>query len=185
MTTAAQRAADWRRCAAVYDRRTGQGYQPLRDAAGPGGRPGRARLVAVGSVSLDEWEALLASNGPGQSHTQVPQPAGQASRTSCGFCGAPTARNPAGAKRRQAVQRAPAKVPSRLNVGRSNGHAVPGEGLFDSGEAVGLPPAARAQAVQERYVHRPGDLGPHPASGDPIRPLRSRTAPRDLMPWTA
>src|SRR5580704_13620230 len=29
----------------------------------------------------------------------------------------------------------------------------PGEGLLDSGEAVGLPPAAGAQAVPERYAH--------------------------------
>ena len=38
----------------------------------------------------------------------------------------------------------------------------PGEGLFDPGEPVGLPPAAGAQAVPERYAHRLGDVGPHP-----------------------
>src|SRR5271157_4278144 len=54
------------------------------------------------------------------------------------------------------------RVPSRLNLGRGNGHAVPGEGLFDSGEAVGQPPAVGAQAVPERYAHRLGDVGPHP-----------------------
>jgi hypothetical protein len=37
-----------------------------------------------------------------------------------------------------------------------------GEGLFDPGKAVGLPPAAGAQAVPERYAHRLGDVGPHP-----------------------
>jgi hypothetical protein len=48
------------------------------------------------------------------------------------------------------------------NVGRGNGHAIPGEGLFDSDETVGLYPAAAAQAVPERYAHQLGDLSPHP-----------------------
>jgi len=37
-----------------------------------------------------------------------------------------------------------------LNLGRGNGHVVGSEGLFDPGKAMGLPPAAGAQAVPER-----------------------------------
>jgi hypothetical protein len=47
-------------------------------------------------------------------------------------------------RQQQAMQGHLLRCRPGLDVGRGDGHAVPGEGFFDSGEAVGLPPAARA-----------------------------------------
>ena len=49
-----------------------------------------------------------------------------------------------------------------IDLGGGKGHVVGGEGLFDPGETMGLPPAAGAQAVPERNADRLGDVGPHP-----------------------
>ena len=80
----------------------------------------------------------------------APRPTKQVPHQMCGFCEAGWARSPAGATTTTAGARAPTTVRPGFNVGRGNGHAVPGEGLFDSGEAVVLPPAAGALAVPER-----------------------------------
>ena len=101
------------------------------------------------------------------STTLTPRSARQASRSSCGFCESGHGQPPgvrydaSGRCKGHLLRCRPA-----FNLGRGSGHAVPGEGLFDPGEAVGLPPAAGAQAVPERYAYRLGYLSPHPASGD-------------------
>jgi hypothetical protein len=44
-------------------------------------------------------------------------------------------------RRQRSAQRHLLGLPSRVNLGRDNGHAVQGESLFDSGESVFLNPA--------------------------------------------
>jgi len=87
----------------------------------------------------------------------------KASRSSCGFCegGHDQAPGKCYDDHGRGNGTCYGAVPA-LNPGRGNGHAAPGEGLSDSGGAVGQPPAAGAQAVPERYAHRLGDLSPHP-----------------------
>lgn len=67
----------------------------------------------------------------------------KAGRSSCGFCGAGQGQPPGKCRDRRSRRKGTyyGAVPA-LTLAVAMAHAVPGEGLFDPGEAMGLPPAA-------------------------------------------